>query len=61
MKITSRYGIKVKNQLIPYGTNDIKKAKAQAKTWNGKVIDFSAVGRRLEKSGSKVEYTYRKK
>lgn len=60
MKITNRYGVKVNGKLVPYGTNDVKKAKYFAGLWKGKVVDFSAIGRRLEKQGNIVEYTYRK-
>lgn len=60
MKITNRYGVKVKGEIVPYGTNNIKIAKAKAKLWGGKVIDLATIGRKLEKLGDTVIYTYRK-
>ena len=61
MKITNRYGVKVKGSIVPYGTNKILEAKSRAELWKGEVIDFSAIGRKVEKAGNKVEYTYRGK
>ena len=61
MKITNRYGVKVKGSIVPYGTNKILEAKSRAELWKGEVIDFSAIGRKVEKAGNKVEYSYRRK
>lgn len=61
MKITNRYGVKVKGCIVPYGTNDIKRARASAKSWGGKIVNLSSIGRKIQKSGGKVLYTYRKK
>lgn len=37
-KITSTYGVIVKGELVPYGTEDEVEAKARAKQWKGKII-----------------------
>jgi hypothetical protein len=60
MEITARYGIIIDGKIIPYGTNNVKKARLAAKGWNGKVVDLAAIGRKTEKSGVHVDYTYRK-
>lgn len=61
LRITNRYGVKVKGSIVPYGTNDVKQARAKARLWKGKVVDLSAVGRRIQQKGGKVLFTYRKR
>jgi hypothetical protein len=60
MDIDHRYGIRVKGHLVPYGTENIKTAQFRAKLWQGQVVDLAAIGRKFEKMGHKVNYTYRK-
>jgi len=61
MEITNRYTVRLNDGtgLVAWGTNDVKLANSKAKIWKGKVVDLSAVGRRLEKHGTPVNYSYR--
>lgn len=59
--ITNRYGIKLSDgSFAAYGTNNVKLARFYAKKWNGKVVDLAAFGKRLQKTGTQVHYSYRR-
>ena len=60
MNITNRYGVRVKGEIVPYGTNILKNAQTNAEMWKGEVVDLAAIGRKMERHGEKVVYTYRK-
>jgi hypothetical protein len=58
--ISNRYGVRTASGLACWGTNNPRTAKMMALRWDGKVVDYAAFGRRLEKKGAIIKYTYRK-
>lgn len=61
-EIHNKYGLRDKKDkdLWAWGTNDYKKAKETAKTFDADVINFEKLGKKMEAEGVPVNYLYKK-